>query len=528
MLSRLGEFRFFPRGRLVFCLSFLAILLAAAALRLPRPAQRPLHTDEAVHAVKFGQLLENHLYRYDPFEYHGPLLVYSTLPSALISGRTSFADLDEGVLRRVPAFFGLFLVLAALTFRRWAPPVTILSAALLLAVSPAIAFYSRYYIMEIQLVLFSALMLFSLYRLAETGELRFAALLGASLGLMHAAKETFVLAVIAAAAALLFIIKTEKHERFVRPTLAVVATVLLVGAAVSAAFFTSFGRNPRGLLDSVLTYGTYLRRGSGLGTAHVHEWYAYFKWLLWNRMPGRPVWSEGFVLILGLVGMLSALFKKGAVRPFWRFIAVYTMLLTAFYSAIPYKTPWSLLSFYFGWILLAAHGVGFLLSKPRVRIVAAVAATLGIVHIGAQATAQCYVYDTDPSNPYVYAHTHRDVFRLVEAVEQLCRSSDAGNAEYIEVICPGDDYWPLPWYLRRYSRVGWFNDVDMTLPPARLIIAMPQVQEKLITKLFEVPPEGERRLYVPFFENGLFLRVGVEIDLFVRKDLWDEWSRQEP
>jgi predicted membrane-bound mannosyltransferase len=41
---------------------------------------RPVHTDEAVHSIKFKGLWEDGKYRYDPDEYHGPTLYYATLP----------------------------------------------------------------------------------------------------------------------------------------------------------------------------------------------------------------------------------------------------------------------------------------------------------------------------------------------------------------------------------------------------------------------------------------------------------------
>ena len=57
----------------------------AAWLRLADLGNRPMHCDEAVHAVEFGQLLEDHEYVYDPFEYHGPSLNYFTLPVAWLA-----------------------------------------------------------------------------------------------------------------------------------------------------------------------------------------------------------------------------------------------------------------------------------------------------------------------------------------------------------------------------------------------------------------------------------------------------------
>ena len=48
---------------------FLVPIILAAALRLPGLALRPMHADEAVHADKFGTLLEGGRYAYDPSEY---------------------------------------------------------------------------------------------------------------------------------------------------------------------------------------------------------------------------------------------------------------------------------------------------------------------------------------------------------------------------------------------------------------------------------------------------------------------------
>ncbi|NQT01065.1 MAG: TIGR03663 family protein, partial [Planctomycetes bacterium] len=58
------------------CVLILAATIVALALRLPRLRQRPMHGDEAVHADKFGELLEDGVYTYDPYEYHGPTLNY--------------------------------------------------------------------------------------------------------------------------------------------------------------------------------------------------------------------------------------------------------------------------------------------------------------------------------------------------------------------------------------------------------------------------------------------------------------------
>lgn len=511
---------------------FIFLLIVAAALRLPHLAQRPLHTDEAVHAVKLGQLLEQRIYTYDPFEYHGPTLIYATMISAWLTGKHSLIQVTETTLRIVPAAFGLLLVGLAIFVSRFGARTTAAFAALFTAISPAFVFYSRYYIMEILLVVFTLAFLFSLYQFLENPKTRWALSTGLFVGLMHATKETCVITWAAAALALLFLQNRSTLKTALRRLpFGKIALGLSLGLLVSVFFFSSLGKNPRGIIDSFFAYKTYLHRGSGELEAHVYPWFAYLKWLMWNTANNRPLWSEGFIILLGLFGAGVALLKPTMLHHrFWRFIALYTIIQTVVYAVIPYKTPWSMLSFFHGWILLAALGATTLLqiASRRLQIIVGIFLFAGVIHLGGQALALSTVYDTDASNPYVYAHTHRDIFQLSDAVSQLCKSSAAGHDEYIEVICPGDDYWPLPWYLRRYTRVGYFNQVNMQLPSARIIIAMPGVESDLISKLYEMPPPGQQHLYLPFFENGLQLRDGVEIDLYVRKDLWDEWSRNAP
>ena len=127
---------------------FLAPILLAAALRFPDLASRPMHADEAVHADKFGTLLEGGGYAYDPSEYHGPTLYYLTLLSAWLRGERRYVEIDEVTLRSVPAALGVALVAAHLGARGFLGTAGAAIAALLAAISPAMVFYSRYFIHE--------------------------------------------------------------------------------------------------------------------------------------------------------------------------------------------------------------------------------------------------------------------------------------------------------------------------------------------------------------------------------------------
>src|SRR4051794_14740441 len=97
-------------------LAGLLIIAAALVLRVPALATRPLHNDEAVNAIKVTELLQQNRYVYDPDEYHGPTLLYATLPFLWLSGARNSAELKDGTLRLAPVVFGVGLIFLLLLF----------------------------------------------------------------------------------------------------------------------------------------------------------------------------------------------------------------------------------------------------------------------------------------------------------------------------------------------------------------------------------------------------------------------------
>src|ERR1041384_2867725 len=178
-------------------LAVLLALAAAIALRVPNLERRPLHNDEGVNAIKAADLWQKGHYVYDPDEFHGPSLYYATLPVLWLSGARNSAELHDASLRVAPMIFGVAIILLLLLFRDGLGPPAVAWAALFIAVSPAMVFYSRYFIHEMLLVFFSALTLGAFWRYCQTRSASWAVLSGAGLGLMFATKETFVLTVAA-------------------------------------------------------------------------------------------------------------------------------------------------------------------------------------------------------------------------------------------------------------------------------------------------------------------------------------------
>ncbi|MCP4376606.1 MAG: phospholipid carrier-dependent glycosyltransferase, partial [bacterium] len=145
------------------------IVAGAAAVRLSHLGNRPMHTDEAVHAAKFGALLERGEYAYDAHEFHGPSLNYLTIPIARLGGAETLAQTTEFHLRVLPAICGIMLVAGLWLLRDALGCGAVLCGALLTAISPSMIFYSRYYIQEMLLVCFTFFAVAALWRAAKCG-----------------------------------------------------------------------------------------------------------------------------------------------------------------------------------------------------------------------------------------------------------------------------------------------------------------------------------------------------------------------
>jgi uncharacterized protein (TIGR03663 family) len=515
----------FPSRALGWLAALLLIAFAALALRLPRLDQRPMHGDEANQAVRAGMLLDQGVYHYDPNDHHGPSLYFAALPFCRATAQT-FADTTEWNYRLVPVAFSLLtlVLMAGLGKEICLNRAGLFAALLLTAVSPAMVYYSRFFIQETMLVTFLTGMLWCAVKYVrgkgtgnwklDTGNWKWAAGFGVFAGLAVSTKETAVLSFAAAAVAAVAACGPRRLFRAWNTRHALVA--LGAAALVAVLLFSSFFTYPRGVYDALFsTLSTYTHRATAV-PEHQHPWNFYLKILFWFKYGKGPVWSEAGLLLLAAVAVAAAFFtrRRGGAeedgeRPtpnaqrstlnvwtLWvRFVAVYTLVLTALYSAIPYKTPWCALSFLHGFILLAGAGVGMLWdwssrgdaeerrnsdSFAPLRLCGKLLVALSVAALvwrhSAQACRACFKLPADPRNPYVYAHTGTDAMNLVAEIERAVRQAN-GYGTLIALAVPTPDTWPLPWYLRKYKNVGyWTNvaDIPASIQPAIVIAAADQ------------------------------------------------------
>ena len=458
----------------------LAIFAAALVFRIPDLADRPMHADEAVLADKFGGLLENGSFAYDPQDYHGPALAWLTLAPAWIAGAHRYADLTETTLRIVPALCGVLLVLMPLLLwdglGRWGA----VAAAALTAISPAMVYYSRYYIPEMLLTTLTAAAIACGYRYARAGRAAWAIAAGVCAGLMFITKET---AGIAIACMLLALAATARRRpRLTWPVVAAGMIAILI--PVVALGFT----------DGWRALMSYWQRGIH-GSMHRHAWDYYLVLLVRN---------EWLIVAAAVVGAT----RRGAGLP--RFLAVYACAMMVVYSLIPYKTPWCVLGPLDAMVLLAGAGVVALAEWLPRR--AWVAIAILFAAMGFQAWRTSFPLSSDPRNPYAYAHTGRDVYAIRDRLEALGRSMP------VQVVSTRN-LWPLPWYLRAFPRVEWWRSLGPGYRPADVILVTPEMEPALAHELYEVPPPGSRNLYRSIFDRYMELRPQVELRGYIRASL---------
>lgn len=528
----------------------LFIMAVAAVLRLYNLSLVPFHHDEGVNGNFLVRLVREGFYQYDPANYHGPTLYYF---SAIVPWILRFLfgesaqnayGLNTVTVRAVPALFGLATIWLVLLLRRRIGTVGTLCAAALLAVSPGAVYLSRYFIHETLFVFFTLGAVVAGLKYYEGANPVYLLLASVSAALLFATKETAIIS-----AAVLAIALTTTHlylhlwnglfrrnqggskqrrseqgrntssqtsavERLGGPValalLCLLAIVVFVGVNVffyssprspfrrTDSLFTNF---PKGVYDAVKTFEYWTRTGR---EAHVHPITTYVSWLLRQEPP---------LIFLGTIGASLIVWKPR--NAFALFSALWAFGLLAAYSLIGYKTPWLVLSFVVPLALISGYAlqVVYEWGLGEIRLIIAIM-LLAVAISGYKTVDLNFVnYDNDAeSYVYVYAHSRREMLALVEEIEKIATDSKRGTKTGITIVSP--DYWPLPWYFRNYTGVGYHGRMTPSTEP--VIIA----SENQAAEVQETFGDKYQQVKSGFNSAGSYpLRPGVNLLLYVRRDL---------
>ena len=454
---------------------FSGVYLLALVLRVPQLDVRPMHTDETVNAYLTGQLLDGASYHYDPQDRHGPALYAVAKPVAKLLGAHSFTELNEYALRMTPVLMGALAILLFLPLAR-ALGWTALAAALLWAVAPLPLYYSRYFIHETGFVAATLAVLGCGLRTAVATTpawgLAWALAGGAAAGLMLAFKETAVLNLAALGLAALVAARPVWHSSW-RQLLAYTLGGAAVAVLVALAFYTWGFSNWQGPADFVKSFVRFTARAGGEG--HAKPWW-YFLTLLGGGKSGA-IW-----LALTVWGGWR-MWRHGGWRA--HVLIVYTIAIFVIHSAIPYKTPWLALNLWLPQALLVGWLAADLHAHRRYAILWIFAFAL-LTLLALDVRTRVFQDPIGDRNPYAYAHTANDILHLQKCVDEVATHHPQGHALRVAVVM--DDPWPLPWYLRHFSQVGFWRNADDP-GPADLYITSADFPEQLRPRVQGYTPE---------------------------------------
>jgi uncharacterized protein (TIGR03663 family) len=603
------------------------VLAVATLLRVLYLELKPLHHDEGVNGFFLLGLLRQGHYEYNPGNYHGPTLYYFTLPVAYLAEK--YHALGTWALRSITVAFGVATVWLSLCLRRYVGAVGALACAALLAVSPGMVFFSRYYIHEMLFVFFTLGIVVGLLRFYDgegakdagggdarvvadasagaaagggaskgTGALGLGlaassiALVGATLWTVYHyavltrstlvalvllilacfaalvvlllrfdGPRSFYLLLASGSAALMFatketafisagvlliawglsegwvrlVARTEwaqpkepkrkkgRDKRAPRRTISyaplrlvetfggwthilyLLVAALAVFLFVNVIYYSSFFTNPKGVKDSV--EALMIWRKTGESGFHGYPFYKFFEWLVFGRYgDGYDFGEEAPLALLATAGALLSLWKTR--RRFPLFAALWGFGLFAAYSIIEYKTPWLALSWLLPWAVAGGYAIDKLYRARGRRVPSLALLGVCLLVAAVQSYNLNFVHYDDDHYPYVYAHTRREFHDLIARVEEIAaRTGDKYDAG-INVAVENQEYWPLPWYIRDYKRIGYTGHVGETNDAVVLVKTsqIPQVESLL----------GGRYVRV----GGTYpLRPGVDLALYGRRDL---------
>lgn len=454
---------------------FIAIALLALVIRLPQLGERPMHTDEAVNAFTTGNLLAGEAFKYDPQDRHGPALFLVAKPIAQLCGAKNFSDLTETQLRLTPVIVGgvmiLLFGLAANAFGF----IPCLVAALLFAVAPLPVYYNRYFIHETLFLAATFGLILAGWQMLKRNSLGFAALTGLCAALMLACKETAVIHFFALACAGFAVGLASSRKNFPAPKIILTSIATFIIATVL--LFTWFGQNWSALTDLFHAVSRFTARAGGEG--HAKPFTYYFQLL-------DPLFVLWLVVTAGIYGVLCDL-ASGMNRTRLALL-IYGVTILLLYSAIPYKQPWLALNLWLPLALVCGFGVEIFWGMAKTsagRWGIAIAGIFLLSTLGSETQKLAFQIPSDEKNPLAYAHTTSDILGLPAKLEEICRERNLTQPRIAVVM---KDTWPLPWYLRKFSKVGYWQP-EGEIGDANFFITGSDTPTHLTERLKDFRPE---------------------------------------
>jgi uncharacterized protein (TIGR03663 family) len=402
-------------------------ILILALFRFWDLGARPIHHDEAVNGWFVDGIFSRGYYSYDPQNYHGPFFFYVLTLFEKLFGRS------VEVMRATTVLAGAAVTLSPWLFRRWIGETAAWVAAAVLAVSPAMVFFSRYAIHEMFFMLAIILFFYNWLRVREEGfHLRSVLGFGLTFGLLASIKENFVLygGSIILAESIIWATDRRPPVRLDRKFWAGLGSGFAIGAVFIVLCYTAFFMDGDGVRKFIQAFELWSDTGSK-GNGHQKPW-SY-----WIGLLADFEWG----LLLGLIVLpFYAIRGSGAIR----LLAWSSAIHFAVYSIVAYKTPWCMLSFAWGLALLAGVVLASGLAWKSGKFISGAALMIVTLKSGSQAWDVAWKDPDQDGHPYIYGQTYRDLVDQSDAMWAEINSRP-GLKDTFRVQVVSSFTWPLPY-----------------------------------------------------------------------------------
>lgn len=445
----------------------LLFLLAALSTRFYRLGERALHHDESIHAFMSYTLAKDGGWRYDP-AYHGPFLYYANALVYKIAGASNTSA------RVLPALFGLILIAFAWPLARWLGKTEAAFYAILVLLSPHMAYFSRFIREDVYSLVFtlSTILAFQMY--LETDRPRWLTLSAVAFALAGVTKENAYMTGVLFVAYGLWVL----GERVVRSTPRAAAAKEAVAQTVSwvrERFFLLVSAGLVFLFIWALMYTAFGR--------YPADWLAIPKavryWMGQHaiaRIPG-PWWYYLPQLVYydtAILFFVPFAFRARRSDPFFRFLVFWGAFSLVIYAWAREKVPWLTVHPLLPLTILAGIGAASLWrdrAEKRPRLALLVGGLLLAVNAWGLYLA-CFRYgahdlERQPNHAEMlaYVQTSEDFVRALKVLDKAKERLPAGEAP---VAVAGEAAWPLTWYLRE-TPTKWVARVEDASTPVLVI-----------------------------------------------------------
>jgi uncharacterized protein (TIGR03663 family) len=466
---------FFQKIRHLFAFEriFLLIFILTIFLRFWQLDLKLLHHDEAIHSWFSYELLTNGTWAYDP-SYHGPFLYYVT------AGMFSLFGDSDLVARLLPSLFGTLLIPLVYCIYRigYINKKQTLFAALFLALSPDMVYFSRFLRHDIFMLFFTLLLLVAVLYYFEFGQTRFAIIAALAMAGGLCCKEEMPVIILIFASFFLyalwrkkFILPPDWRYDLILGFFVVVGIMSVMYSAFGAHIDTLVGQNfvlnTTGWYKAI-EHWTAMHNQQRLGG----PWFFYIPLYLLYELPIFILAIIGTLQFLGkglnpslfIKRMINRIKYRGSGIPvaelaavslqqlrtqkpgysksdeFFRFCIYWMILIMAFYAVVGEKVPWLIIPQLLPMCFVAVYKLNWQ------KMVFAIAGCMFLILI----TWHVAFIPVDINEPIVQVQNSenlRDVMQLIDASDH--------------VVVASKNYWPLPWYYRgeRWNKIKFYGDI---------------------------------------------------------------------